>query len=263
MWKGARSTLATATTACLLASMPAVAGQQTFSAEFQISYLGFPVARSTMQSRISDSDFHMQGTIRSAGLGAFFDSTNATTSVGGRFEAGVTRPSNYAVSYTYGKKSKATALGFNKGSLDKVSNDPPLPPRGPEWIGVSQEHLRGVIDPLSATLVRASNKSKVCGRTVSIFDGEIRADVVLTPSQSAPVSLPGIAKGAVSCNARLVPVAGYNPSNRSLRYLRDKSRINITFAQLGTTSVFAPIYATVGTRYGTVTIAARRFSEGE
>lgn len=243
--------------AILSAAPPAQAGAQQFSADYSITFLGIKVAKSSFTSTVSDSTFRLVGSIASAGLGAMFDSTHGTTFSVGRFVDGATRPDRYVVDYNYGKTAKRTALSFRQGKLTRVVNRPELPPRRPDWIKVSDADLSSVADPISATLVRAPSPAKVCGRTISFFDGEFRADIVLTPSQSRPE---GLDKDAVACDARLVPISGYHANNSALDYLRSKSRMRIAFAPLGETGVYAPVYATVGTRLGPVTIRATRLS---
>jgi len=48
-------------------------------------------------------------------------------------------------------------------------------------------------------------------------------------------------------------------SNKALEFLKNRSRMMVTFAPLGQTGVYAPIHATVGTQIGPLTISARRF----
>ena len=229
---------------------------QTFSADYHVSFLGFTVAKSRFTSTITSGGFEMAGDISSAGLGAFFDDTRGTTVSSGRFAKGQPRPDAYSVSYTYGKKSKRTALQFAKGNITKVENVPALPERNADWVAVDEASLRGVIDPISSALVKADNLASACGRTIRIFDGEILADIGLEPAKVTRVDLPAYKGPAAVCRARFMPVAGYNSGNKSIKYLRDRSKITITFAELGQTGVYAPIHATVGTKVGTVTIAA-------
>ena len=47
--------------------------------------------------------------------------------------------------------------------------------------------------------------------------------------------------------------------NKSIQYLKNKSKIMMKFAPLGQTGIYAPIQATVGTKVGTLTIRARKF----
>lgn len=243
--------------ALLAGTWPGQAIAEAYSAEYSITFLGFKVAKSSFTSVVSDSSFRLEGSIASAGLGAMFDSTHGSTVSEGRFENHLTRPSSYVVDYRYGKTAKRTALAFRRGRLTEMVNTPELPPRRPDWIKVSEADLKGIADPISATLVHASSPAQVCGRTISFFDGEFRADIVLTESQSKPE---GFDKTTVACKARLVPISGYHASNSALKYMRTKSRMQIVFAPLGKTGVYAPVYASVGTKFGPVTIRAKRIS---
>lgn len=231
---------------------------QVFGADYVVSIYGFTVARSHFTSRISDDNFRLEGSISSAGLAAFFDDTKATTVATGRFVKNATLPDAYSVSYTYGKKAKRTTLAFAGGKVSKITNVPPLEKRGKDWVPLAAKDLIAAIDPISAVLVRAPSFDAVCGRTIKVFDGELRADLQLAHVASGPVDIGAYRGEAVVCKARFVPIAGYRPGNKSIRYLRDRSDIRITFAPLGKTGVYAPIHAAVGTQIGTVTFRARR-----
>ncbi|HWK68638.1 MAG TPA: DUF3108 domain-containing protein [Rhizobiaceae bacterium] len=236
---------------------------QSFSADYAVSIFGLTVARSRFTSHISDRDFQLEGSISSAGIATFFDDTKATTAASGRFSKGTTVPDAYSVSYTYGNKAKKTTLDFKGGSVAKVTNVPPLEKRGADWVPVSAKDLVAVTDPISAVLVRAPSLDRVCRRTIKVFDGEMRADLKLSPVGTGPVDLGAYRGEAAVCSGRFVPVAGYRPGNKSIRYLRDRSQIRITFAQLGQTGVYAPVHATVSTRIGTVTFLARRLEAAQ
>lgn len=236
---------------------------QSFNADYAVSIFGLTVARSRFTSRISDRSFQLEGSISSAGIASFFDDTKATTAASGRFRRDATVPDAYSVSYTYGKKAKKTTLDFAGGNVAKVTNLPPLEKRGADWVPVTAKDLVAVTDPISAVLVRAPSLAQVCRRTIRVFDGEIRADLKLSPVGTGPVHLGAYRGEAAVCSGRFVPVAGYRPGNKSIRYLRDRSQIRITFAQLGQTGVYAPVHATVSTRIGTVTFLARRLEAAQ
>ncbi|MGE0502431.1 MAG: DUF3108 domain-containing protein [Rhizobiaceae bacterium] len=255
--KKTSSILVAALLLCLPAGAQGAAGKHSFVTEYSVEYLGIRVAKSTFSSTISSDAFEVHGSIKSSGLARFFDSTEGTTYAAGNFAGETTRPRGYVVAYTYGEKAKKTHLAFKSDSVAAVTNTPDLPSRHAHWVKVSAKDLKAVVDPLSAALVKADTPAAVCGRTVRVFDGEFRADIVLSASKASPARVPGTEAGAVVCSARLVPVAGYYPTNKSLGYLRDKSRVDITFAQLGGTGIYAPVHASVGTRFGPVTIRTR------
>lgn len=249
---------------CILgavASSPAMAKEtpESFRADYAITYLGLTVARSSFTSRISNSSFEVNGSLKSAGIAEIFDSTRGTTSTSGRFGGQGTRPEAFLANYTYGKKAKKIAISFANGRVTKTENVPPLKNRSDGWVAVEPGHLKAVADPLSATLVRADGADAVCKRTLHVYDGEMRADLALTHVSTDTMSVPGYEGEVVTCGARFLPVSGYREGKYAIEFLKNKSKIRITFAPLGRTGIYAPIRATVGTQIGTITISARRF----
>jgi hypothetical protein len=256
-----RRSLAPILAAALVVPLSATAAApptQTFLADYSVSFLGFTVARSTFVSTVGAERYSVDGSIKSAGLASFFSKLSAKTSVSGHIDQGRFAPDSYLVDYVYGKKVKKTELQFAKGKVVKVSNQPAPPPRRPDWVPVDAKALLAVLDPVSATLIRAKDPKSVCSRTLKAFDGEIRADMVLSYVNTAPITIGDFKGEAVTCMGRFKPVAGYHPSNKSLKYLSSKSRIVMKFAEIGESGVYAPIQASVGTKVGTVSIRARK-----
>ncbi|MGB3391508.1 MAG: DUF3108 domain-containing protein [Pseudaminobacter sp.] len=247
--------------AAAASAVPAAADTEaaSFQSEYSLSLLGFTVARSSFSSTFQGDKFSVRGSMASAGLAKIFDSTKGTISASGRFSGHRPRPENFASDYVSGKKAQKTAISFSGGNVAKTVNVPPLKKRGSDWVPVGTDHLRAVADPISAALVRADNPKEICERRIKMYDGEMRADLVLSYASIEPVSIAGYEGKAVFCNARFVPVAGYRKGHKSIEYLRNRSKIAIAFAPVGTTGIYAPIYATVGTQIGTVIIRARKF----
>lgn len=238
-------------------------GASAFYGEYVVSFYGLPVARSSFRSSFGGDRFAMEGELSSAGIARIFDSTTASVTVNGRLAGRNPRPDGYAVSYTTGGKAKRTALSFSGGRVSGVVNEPPLKKRGKGWVPVTGRHLTSVTDPVSAVLVRAANLDEVCRRTVSVFDGELRADLELGTGRPGTVESEAYSGEAVTCDARFVPVAGYRTDNKSIAWLRDNGAITVTFAPLGKTGIYAPIHATVGTQIGTITVSAQRLEARE
>lgn len=232
---------------------------QTFAADYSVSFLGFTVANSRFVTHLRPDRYDIDGSIESAGLATFFERTKATAKVSGHVgKNGQVMPASYSVDYTYGKKQKKTSLSFAKGRVVDISNTPPLPPRRKDWVPVEAEQLRSVMDPISVTLVKAKDARSVCDHTGKAFDGQLLADMTLSYVGTKPVSIGGFQGDAVTCAGRFRPIAGYHRSNKSLRFLVSKSKVVVTFAQLGQTGLYAPIQASVSTRIGTVSIKAKR-----
>lgn len=246
----------------LAAASPSISVARTeaaqFHGEYTVSYLALPVARSSLTSTIDGGSYTIEGTVESAGLGAIFDDTQATLSVTGKLGDGAAVPSSAHSDYRQNKKKKTLTISFADGNVVDTKEEPPPKPRAEDWIAVSSDQLKAVADPLSALLVRAESMDQVCSKSLKMFDGAMRADIVLSPKKQEKIALSGYEGPAVTCNARFSPIAGYRAGKKSVKFMRDKSRISITFAPLGSTGLYAPVRASVGTQIGTLYLEARK-----
>lgn len=242
----------------LAVAWPVAAAPQKFVGEYTVTFLGLTVGRSNFVSTIDGDNYVVSGTVRSAGVGKLVDSVNGSSEISGTFSGKSTRSRKFWTRYKSGKKSQLTTIAFSGGAVTDTVNDPPLKPRA-DKVPLKPEHLLGVTDPISATLIKADNAADVCGRTLHIYDGELRADVSLTVAKVGPI--PGYEGDGVTCSARFMPVAGYRKNNYAMQYMRNRARISISFAPLGETGVYAPVRASVSTTMGTVTLTGRRVQE--
>jgi hypothetical protein len=240
-------------------ALAAPADGPSLRSEYATSLYGIVLARSSFESRIDRNGFDIAAKLSSSGVAKIFDDTRASASVSGRFESDGPVPRAYGVDYTSGTKQKKTTIAFADGAVVRAENTPPVRTNRKDWIKVEQEHLSGVVDPISAALVRADKPADVCNRTIRIFDGALRADLQLKPAGFGKASVSGYEGDTVKCTVRFVPVSGYRRNNRSIAFMRTSSDIAIAFAQIGTSGVYAPVEATVGTQVGTIRVQAVRF----
>jgi len=227
--------------------------------EYATSLYGIVLARSTFESRIEQDGFEISGRLSSSGVAKIFDDTRANARSSGRLGTDGPLPRSYDVDYTSGDKKKKTTIAFANGAVVSTENTPPVRTNRKDWIKVEQQHLSGVVDPISAALVRAASPADVCNRTIRVFDGALRADLHLTPAGFGTTSVSGYKGDTVKCTVRFEPVAGYRRNNKSIAFMRKTSDIAIAFAQVGTSGVYAPVEATVGTQVGTIKVEAVRF----
>lgn len=237
------------------AAAPARAEVETFKGEYIVSYLGLTIARSTFESRFENGKFSVEGTVASAGIAEIFDRTKGRSSASGGFAGDRTQPDAFRMDYTEGKRKQMTALKFRGGDVVSTENVPPLKKRK-HWVPLKPGDLDGVADPLSAGMIKASAPDQVCGRTIKLFDGEFRMDATLHAAPNSEAAK-AYGDGVVTCRVTVKPVSGYRKGRKSLDYLEKQSRIMIAFAPLGSTGVYAPVHATVGTQIGTVTVRAK------
>lgn len=234
----------------------ASAGQQKFTTDYSITFLGLPVARASFTAALSaDGSLEINGNMRGVGLTSLLGTSAGTTQLTGRLNgAGNVEPSRFSIEYQTRGRPDGVSVRFDGGSAVAVNHRRPAPQRRSTYIPITADHLRSVTDPLSATIVRAPSPQQVCERAVRLFDGWMRADLKLSPVSTGPLpNHPGT--GAV-CAGRYTPIAGFNSDNRDLHFIRDSGAIRVTFAPLEGTDIYAPVHASIGTRVGSIHVTA-------
>lgn len=75
-----------------------------------------------------------------------------------------------------------------------------------------EDDLKGAIDPLSALFIRAETATSACDRTLPVFTGGTRLDLVLTPGRET-------GSGHFQCEVAYVPVSGHREDSESVARL--------------------------------------------
>ncbi|TIR36618.1 MAG: DUF3108 domain-containing protein [Mesorhizobium sp.] len=260
-----RSSLAIfASLAVALPTAASAATPQSFKGEYTVSILGLSVAKATFSSSYEGDTYSIDGSVSSAGLATIFDDTRGTVSSKGKISGKQLQPQTFRADYTSGEKASMIDIQFANGTVIATKVVPAPKKRNPKnWIPLGASHLASVLDPMAATVIHADSLDKVCGRTVKLYDGEMRANLTLTYYSKGSISVRGYKGETVTCRLGFEPVAGYRKNRKALKYLKDRSRIMVTFAPVGQTGVYAPIHATVSTKIGTLTVSAERFEATE
>ena len=101
-----------------------------------------------------------------------------------------------------GRKKRSTLnMAFDDSGVKKVKFVPKDSP-SKHVIPVVEQDLQDVLDPLSAIMALSlDNKKEVCRRTLSVFDGKRRFDLIFKPK-------PGASPNVV-CLVRFAPISGH------------------------------------------------------
>lgn len=224
--------------------------------DYSIRLSGLPVATATFRSAFNGNRYTISGSLQSAGLADIFSSTKGTTSVSGTVSRGRLHATNYSVNYKSGKRSRAIDVTFHNGNVITASMTPPR--RKPKnWVPVSTADMRAVLDPISGLIIPEG--SRVCPKTLPIFDGESRLDLKLSSKGTKPYSTKGFEGEVVVCGIRFVPKSGYRKGRDDVEYLRKLKTMEIWFAKAAGAKVYAPVYVQIPTKLGPVTVSATRF----
>jgi len=128
-------------------------------------------------------------------------------------------------------------------------------------IPLREQHLKGVVDPLSAIMV-LSSKTAVdpCDRRIPIFDGKERFDLLFSRkgemrvTEQAPSGQPGVAH---VCRVRYLPIAGHKIDSDT-KYMAANDAIEVALRPVPSANVFIPYQITIPTMAGSATIVSKR-----
>lgn len=235
----------------------ASAADMRYTTEYDIRLGALPIAKASFVTQVAKRNYTISGFFRPTGIVDFFTDISAQTSVSGRLSAERFVARRYSLVYTRGKNTRVYDVRYRNGDVIKTTIDPAPDARPDNWIPVTKQDLRAVLDPLSGLIV--PEKARICPRTLPIYDGESRMDIVLVPKGVKTMKVNGIEMDTVVCGVRYVPKSGFRADRDDIDYMRKASDIEIRFAKTGTLKVYAPVYARFPTEYGSVHITAVSF----
>ena len=156
--------------------------QGKLDATYTASLAGIPLGKGAWVVDVGDEQFTAATSGVTTGLLRVFASGQGSGISRGYVSNGTLIPASYAATITASKKTEDLRMTLVGGVIKDLSIEPPSPPQ-PERIPVTEAHLRGVIDPMTGSLLRVSGTGDVMvpeacgGRTVAIFDGRMRYDL--------------------------------------------------------------------------------------
>ena len=98
-----------------------------------------------------------------------------------------------------------------------------------------------------------------CRSRIAIYDGESRLDLKLARQREETFRANGYEGPAIVCNIRYEPKSGYRKGHKDVDYVRKLTTMEIWFAKSAPMNVYAPVFLSVPTKYGTLTITATHF----
>ncbi|HTO32167.1 MAG TPA: DUF3108 domain-containing protein [Pararhizobium sp.] len=228
----------------------------THNTDYSIALAGLPIAKASFHTELKANRYTISGTMNSAGLADLFAETSGQTSVSGTVGRDRLSASEYKVRYRTGKKGRDIDVQFRNGDVTSASMKPARKiPKN--WVPVSKADMRNVVDPLSGLIFPAD--TRVCPKSVPVFDGESRMDLKLSAKGTKPFKTEGFQGDVIVCGIKFVPKSGYRKGRDDVDYLRKLETMEIWFAKAESVNVYAPVYVRIPTSYGAVTIWATRF----
>jgi hypothetical protein len=240
------------------AAAPAFA-QTRLVSQYSISIAGISIGRGELAADIDEDGYVAQGSGRASGFLRILVSGQAQVSARGRLLDGRPAPTTFSARLDDENEHSVIAMTFDNGGVKALDAESNLAVS--DRLPVTAEHRRNVSDPVSALLVPAAEglAPAACQRTLHIFDGQRRYDLVLTFKRVDTAKAAGFAGSVVVCTVALKPIAGHKPGSALVKYLTGGRELELWLAPIADTRLLGPYRLSVANLIGDLVIAATSY----
>jgi hypothetical protein len=239
----------------------AAAAETRLNAQYGVSIAGFPVGKAYLSYALNGQGYKVTGSARTSGVVRLFSDGHGRVSAKGRLNGVRPVPAAYTYDVTDDDGKETLKMAFSGNRVGKIELNPPEnPEKLKRRVPLKRSHKIGVLDPLSALFIPA-DAGTVCNRTLPIFDGEQRFDLVLTRKRTDRFrgDKKNYAGKVVVCAISYRPIAGHRADKKEVKYMQRNSGMEIWMAPVGDTGVMAPVSGRLNTKIGPLIVHARRF----
>ena len=258
------SAVSGALTLVLFGAFAGAYAQGRLEARYSATLAGIPIGGGTWAIDINESQYTGAMTGSTTGLLRAFTGGQGNATVRGTLGSGRLPSSVYAATVTGRKKADTVRMTINNGNVKDFKVEPPTE-EDPERVPITEASQRGVLDPMTASIVRVPGSGDIvvpeaCQRTVEVFDGRLRYDMQFAFKRMDKVkAVKGYAGPVVVCSAYFSPVAGYVPSRAAIKYLSKQRDMEVWLAPIAGTRVLVPYRAQGPTPIGQAILEASEF----
>jgi hypothetical protein len=260
--RGVRLAGAAFVAACLAGG--SASGQGKLDARYVATLAGVPIGKGTWVIDIGDDQFTAAASGMTTGLLRVFAASQGNSAARGAVRGDVLVPTLFVSTINNDKRLEELRIVLSAGTVKELLVDPPNSPN-PDRIPVTDAHRRGVVDPMSAALIRVSGTGdpvspEACRRTVPVFDGRLRFDLQLNFKRIENIKVPKGYQGPVAvCGVQFVPLAGYVPERPAIMYLMAQQDMEIWLAPIPGTRIVVPYRISLQTPLGRGVLEATQF----
>jgi hypothetical protein len=233
-------------------------------ARYEVTLAGISVGKGAWVVDIADDQYSASASGATAGLLKAFASGSGSGASQGRIVNGALLPQAYSATVNSSKKSETIRMSLASGNIREFVIDPE-PPVDPDRIVVTDAHKRGVLDPMTGSLLRVPGTAdplspEACRTGTAIFDGRMRYELKLDYKRMETVKAEkGYQGPVVVCAVYFTPVAGYIPDRAAIKYLAAQRNIEAWFAPIAGTRVLVPFRMMIPTPLGMGVLEATQF----
>jgi hypothetical protein len=251
-----------AAAACLIGTSAGAQGK--LDARYSASLAGVQIGKGAWVVEIGDDQFTAAASGMTTGLLRVFATGQGSGASRGTVRGDNLLPTTFVSNVNNDKRVEELRIVLSSGTVKDLSVDPPTIPN-PERVPLTDAHRRGVVDPMSAGLMRVAGSAdpvspEACRRTIPVFDGRMRFDLQLSFKRIERVQAQKGYQGPVAvCGVQFVPLAGHVPDRPAIKYLMAQRDMEMWLAPIPGTRIVVPYRISLQTPLGQGVLEATQF----
>jgi len=241
---------------------------QTLKVNYNLSLAGLPLGKADLSSTFKGPQYELQGSVKLSGLVRMVTGGKGAGTASGTIEGSQLQPKGFAVTSKTSGEQRTVRMAIEDGNVAEAEITPPVEPKE-DRVPVKEADKKGVVDPLSALIMPAvASKSLTdeanCNRTIPVFDGAARQNIVLSYAGTKTIEVPGYSGPVLVCNIRWIPVSGHRTGRPAVKFMQENKDMNVWLAPVEGQRVLFPIKIAVRTMIGMGELEAASWSvEGD
>ncbi|MDB5511265.1 MAG: hypothetical protein JWR08_748 [Enterovirga sp.] len=249
----------------LWASFAGQAAAATLKVDYRITLAGLTLGSADIAGSFEGERYDLRMNAHLTGLaGLFTASGRGGAAASGTFAGNRVVTSGFSATARSGGAERTAQIAIAAGNASEVRIEPPFEFR-PDRVPIEETHKQSILDPLSGLLAVSANRARMddpanCNRTLPIFDGTQRFNVLLSYAGTQVFRKPGFSGTVLVCNARYVPIAGHRPQRWAVKYMQDNREMAVWLAPVEGTRVLVPVRINVQTYLGMSVIEAEKWA---
>lgn len=224
--------------------------------------LGIPMLKSNINASFADGTYKADALFETAGLAALFKQVKVVAKTSGVVQDGTMSTRHYWHQEIDGKKNRQVFMDHDEAGV-KVRIDPPIRNMGNPPASAAQK--REAMDAISAVLQIALQAGQhaaaaQCTGKIKVFDGKQRYDLILTNKGLVSVKTKAYSGKAVQCEARYLPLAGFDADDLQKAKTEYDHPITMWLAQSKTAGLRLPVRFSYKLPFGTAVVEAKQIN---
>ena len=216
-----------------------------------------------MSGSVEPGGYNLNLTAKLTGLASIVSGAKGAASATGTIPDNHLRPATYATTSANSDITRTTRMTMSNGNVAEAEVVPPWGPF-PDRVPITEADQKNIVDPMSALVMTVPGTGDVigpaaCNRTLPIFDGATRFDVVMSFVGTRAVKVKGYEGPVAVCAVRYKPIAGHRANRAGTKFMADNKEIEAWLAPVGHSRIVAPFRISLMTMIGTVVVEATAF----